>query len=239
MALSLDGEATTAASPPSAVTLSTSLTNDIICIFAVTNNDGVTPGVASISDTAGLTWHKRAAIQAINGSTTVELWWALSSGVLTNDAITVSWNSANGQRIYAFGVNGANTTTPFDVNGSLPGLASSTSAQSLSATISTANANTMLLAMVRSASALGTNTYPSGFSAFATSAGANQAMSDNIVSSTQSSLVVTDSWTGSAATCGMIVDAIQAASGATTNMFGLSSLDGLSTSGPKQFNRVA
>lgn len=118
--LSLDGSASnTGGTTTQTVTLSTTKTNDVIIVIATFNNSGGT--ISSISDTASLTWtgHRRATVT--NGTTTVEEWYAISSGILTSDVITLNYSaSASFSVATAFGVNGAHTAAPFDTNAAIP-----------------------------------------------------------------------------------------------------------------------
>ncbi len=193
------------------ISLTTGGTNRLIILHV---SFGTTASGVSVSDTAGLTWTQRASeIQATTG---IQEWWAKAPSTLSSDTITVNCTSS-GLSFIAIAISGADTTTPFDTNGSVPAHNQSAGSTSASLTISTTNANTLLLAILRGAGSLGTITGPSGF----TSVGPATTSSPRyykIVSSTQSSVAVAYSWTNSVAN-GYIVDAIQApAAAATSNM---------------------
>jgi len=158
MAISLDGSAgnNIGAGSSLSVKLSTSKTNDII-IVDVHSSHLSSPHrtVSSISDSAGLTWAQRSSVTmdnagAQNAYNDFERWWALSTGALSNDTITVSFSgSVDSATVLAYGVNGANTGTPWDANGSLPATATSSSNTTPTVSgISTTSASTLLLASV-------------------------------------------------------------------------------------------
>ena len=193
---------------PCTMTFSNSLTNDVLIMTSI----GPTSNITGITDSAGLTWHFRKVVTVATNN--LEIWYAVSSGVLTSDTISVVYGATGfSPRLTVFGINGANLTTPFDPNGSLPASATGTTATTLTNTISTNSANDMLLAWVRSSASLGTVTEPSGFSQIVnTGAGADQ--SSKIVSSIQTSLGVVYSWSGATTASGMVVDAVQQAGGA-------------------------
>lgn len=203
----LDGSATNFGNAQNGmVTLSTTQINDVIIVdAAVTGNAGA--AASSVSDTAGLTWTKRTS-QTIVSGTEMSEWWAVSSGILTSDVITINGNAnATGFRHTAFGVNNANTTTPFDTNVSLPAKSLGTTATALTETISTTHPNDMLIAFLRSTASLGTVTEPSGFTQIQGSSATDASYEG--ITSTQSNLGVAYSWTGATTNSGLIVDAIQ------------------------------
>jgi hypothetical protein len=111
------------------VTLSTSLPNDVIVLeeFNETNG-GALATVSSISDTAGLSWQLRTAtstpVMISNGVTTpadMEVWYAIASAPLSSDDITVTFNNTvDDGSVIAFGVHGANLSSPWDGNSSIP-----------------------------------------------------------------------------------------------------------------------
>ncbi len=202
-ALSLDGSNTTGAA---ATVLTTSLSNDIIIVFGACISTATATGV---SDTAGLTWVKRQAIEYNAGAAALDEWYAISPGALTSDTITMTWASCSSStRVYAFGINGANLTTPFDPNVSLPAQTSGILASSTSVTVSTSNANDMLITGYR-ASLNGFATRPTGFTVIQSPNNAGDT-SYEIVSSTQSSQTFT--YTNAASTTNAwLFDAIQQA----------------------------
>ena len=147
------------------VYLSTILPNDII-VLDEANDTGNGPNpvatISSISDTYGLTWHERVATSSpamlgrsggVVGLDT-EVWWAYATSSLSSDAITPTFSggTVECEALIAFGVAGANTSNPWDTNGSLPTTAINTSASYLGGTdaspsvsVSTNEPSTMLL----------------------------------------------------------------------------------------------
>ncbi len=125
MALTLDGHAaasTTGTPSSQAVALTTALGNDIICAY-IGNNTGSSSIVTVASVVGGgLTWTKKNFFSGVNGygyGQDLELWWALATNPLSAVTITANLSAAaTDAQIIAFGVNGANLSTPFDVNAS-------------------------------------------------------------------------------------------------------------------------
>src|ERR1700680_557370 len=114
MSLSIDGSNSAAISTSALtgnVTLTTTQTNDIIIvIITIANLLGQT--VTGITDSAGLIYAKRAS-KANGLIVSTEEWYAKSSGILTNDTITVTLNAGAQFNIIAFAVNGAVFMKPF------------------------------------------------------------------------------------------------------------------------------
>lgn len=131
-ALSADGTANTAGfSAANTITLTTTKTNDIIIVDIV--NNACSGGATTISDGALLSWTKHAG-----GTGILQEYWALSTGILTADVIAIgcATGSVSGA---AFAINGANTGSPFDPNGAIPVIGTTTAVN-----ISTTNANTFM-----------------------------------------------------------------------------------------------
>jgi hypothetical protein len=180
-ALSVDGIATnTGTGNSGSVTLTTTLSNDIIVVLIACEADsrgaGANPSSVSSVTATGLSFtqrsrfHSESGIQAhgIVADLDYEVWWALAASPLSSVTISVSMTNSGGNiddwAITAFGVNGANTSTPWDANGSLPSTANtanlSTTAPSCSG-ISTTAANTMIFGFAWSGSD-GVNTIAAG-----------------------------------------------------------------------------
>ena len=111
------------------VTLSTSLPNDVIVLGVAMGGYYNADTVDTVTSTSGLTWKRRHQRWQVGGyksggSTTVnqgldiEIWWAHAPTALTNEVITVTSGGQNvgGMALIAFGVNGANYTTPWDTH---------------------------------------------------------------------------------------------------------------------------
>lgn len=136
------------------VTLTTANTNDIIVLSIEANNfsgAGNALTVTSIVDTAGLTWTSRA-ISYNDVAFPIFEYYAISASALTADIITITFNNTTnfGIEATAFGISGANTTTKFDSNGSLPVAPLTGPFDPL--TYSTSNANDFIISHFRMAS---------------------------------------------------------------------------------------
>jgi hypothetical protein len=220
IALVIDGSGSnlgTKASPPT-VTLSTTNPNDIIIIYVAFN--GVSGETIIVSDTSSLTWTLRSSETADASTATSHMFYAVSTGILTGDVIHVSATGASGTAnalgLIVFGISGANTTTPFDVNASLPATFNNQgSISSASSVISTTNASDIVFGFISLTPPLTeTFTYvPSGTALITQISGPSMYITSfyEIVSSVQSSISYGASWTNAAAVS-MIVDAIQAGS---------------------------
>lgn len=164
MALSIDGSASAIFSTTNtkAVVLTTTVANDIIVLYVgyEINAGSGAPTVSTVTDTASLTWTRRGGAHApTNGKdSVVDVWWAHSPGILTNDSITVtlSGNIDDGALI-AWGVSGvpaANYSAPWDTNVALPvtGVVTSNAATGIITItgISTTAASGMLLPLLGS-----------------------------------------------------------------------------------------
>ena len=195
----LDGKAENSAFSNSvAATLTTSKPDDVIIVFANTTNS-----FTGISDTAGLTWNERAiGGPAGGGNFITEEWYAIAPSSLSGDAITVT--ELNGYAsLDAFGISGANTSSPFDSGGPVTGTTTDTDV------ISTTNANDMLIAGFGYG-----NASPDPSAGFTLLYSENYLMSEYaIVSSTQTNLSVNND---QGYTQGSIVDAIKAATSQPT-----------------------
>lgn len=205
--LTLDGdgftnrpfEVTTSAT----VSLTTTKSNDVLVLDVVQNG----PAVTAVTDSAGLGWHLRA--QAGAGSATIEEYYAIASNAVANDTITVNFaGAASYVDFNAFGVNGANTASPFDPNASV-----AATGKSGPASITTTDTNDVILASYRfsgnASPAAGT-----GFTSVNASGGYFLSEYD-IVSAAQNGLVVTAS---TADQNGGIIDAIVQASATSATM---------------------
>ena len=112
--------ASTPAANPATITLSTTQRNDLI--FVVTNYSN--GDSTAVTDSAGLNWTKMSGTPATCSgcSETMSVWYAASSGVLSNDTISVTVANYVGSTevlLQAFSIAGANLNGP--INGS-PGI---------------------------------------------------------------------------------------------------------------------
>ena len=203
MAFSIDGNvnAINFGGTSQAVSLTTSNTNDVI-LMVVAGTGGPVVSVTS----SNLTFTRRSVTFKVVPSTTLEVWYAISSGTLSSESITVTQTGSSTLVINAFGLSGANTSTPWDTNVSLPAFGNT------SATGSTTNANDLLLFCERF-STVGPS-LPTGFTSIYSSA--NLCTAYQIVSSTQTSVTVTDP--SGLAQC-VSLDALQQGSAVTPSPF--------------------
>jgi hypothetical protein len=143
------------------VTLSTSLTNDIIYISTFARSQGSSsPNITSITS-SHVTWARRAQKQDhfTSGSADcagcwadTELWWGAASATLSSEVITITYaatfdvDSKADVVVQAF--NGTTSiVTPFDPNGVLP-VTAGLVAQVPSITLSTSNTNDMMVGVL-------------------------------------------------------------------------------------------
>ena len=223
-ALSVDGSITGSFSTASSgsVTLSTGNSNDIIVVVvgAESNVNHNAHTVGSVTST-GLTFAKRSAGTVGSVYLDTEVWWALASSPLNSASITVNMSgtgSVDDASIVAFGVSGANTSTPWDTNVALPALATSTASAIPTVTgVSTSNANDLILGFEGAYSATNSNSENNGagFTLIGTqrnnggSYSSQASAEDEIVSTTQSSISV--AFSASNSNWVMLGDAIQQA----------------------------
>ena len=212
--------------------------NDIIVI--VVSNDLGNPGspviISSVSDTAGLTWHERDATSSPSlvgyegnySAFDTGIWWAYAPSALSSDTITPTFTGDyDCASLIAFGVNGADTSDPWDTNSSLPQLGvndGGTPADPSVSGMSTDAADTMLLGFMGTGQGDGTDntygagsgytmvTYQDGY--YSCSLDADTAAEYQLVSSAQSNTAASFAPVGDQTNTGwfMIGDAIQEAS---------------------------
>jgi hypothetical protein len=173
-AIAFDGSASGKSATATLATtggITTAGTNRIIVALISTIDSTAAPTVSSISG-GSLTWnHTRYASgsQPIGSSlfADTEIWWALAPSSLSAATITATLSGApsfSGD-IAVFGVSGANTSSPFDPNGSLPAAvvsANASAAPSVSG-ISTTNANALLFAVTQQGNVPKTANPPAGW----------------------------------------------------------------------------
>lgn len=223
MALQVDGHvaASFTGGTSNSVTLTTTMTNDIIVVLAFVEANHVALRTVSSVSGGGLTWQKRGGHND-GSSVDFEYWWALSPSAQGGGmAITVTLTGVpDDWTLVAFGVNGCNTASPWDTNVSLPVFAQGT-VSSLAATISTTRANDMILAFYGDVSnSVDYQNVPTGFTfvdGSHTNAGAldsSAGVGEKVVSAAQSSAgIMWGSTSASSGTPWMIVDALTADGG--------------------------
>ena len=132
---SLDG---TVSDNSNSVTLSTSITNDIVIVM-VTSYASPT-----ISDSAGLTWTQRA--QQSQGDLIVTMFYAIATSILSGDVISISTPGSAITFIEAFAVTKVDTSNPFDVTNTLINQNTSKVQNFSTGAISTTNSNDFIIA---------------------------------------------------------------------------------------------
>lgn len=182
-------------------TLTTTHANDIIIAVCTCELGTGAPSVSSVSG-GGLTWAKRKAQKSgTANSTAVEIWWALAAAALSSTAITVNYASSYDDSVLiVFGVNGCNTSSPWDPNASVPDAWTSNSLATPTWTFSTSKPDDLLIIGWGGEWNGGSSLVPSGWTNLVNleNAGGSQFMSAGVgyesVSAVQSSATVT--WGG-------------------------------------------
>lgn len=118
-------------------------------LIALVSVNGTT--VSSVTDTAGLTWQRRATS---GGANPIEEWFTVTTAALTSDVVTVHYAASTSFSVLdVFAVSGTHTAAPFDTNVSLPATVSSGAV-----VVSTTAANTFLFDGYRTLSSGGVTT---------------------------------------------------------------------------------
>jgi hypothetical protein len=201
------------------VTLTTTLTDDIIVLQVHCEKGSATQTVSSVSG-GGLTWAKRSSLAFnVDGNinNNMEVWWAHAASPLSAAVVTVTLSAATDDAsLIIFGVNGcASFTTPWDTNVSLPAtndnLISTTSTPSVSG-VSTTSGGVMVLAFYGTGSHPNMPTAGSGYTiidSMNNGGGTNfsySAAEQQSFASAQSSISV--AFTGTFGEWGVIADAL-------------------------------
>ncbi len=141
----LDGSATgtwTSGSTFTIPSLTTTKTNDVVVLSIDTYSSGSSVTVSSITDSLGkIAWQGSArssfiACSGVNEITVAE-WYGIAATAVSSDTVSVHLASApTGASGIAFGVSGADTTTPFDSSSGLPKTATACSGTAADPTVS-------------------------------------------------------------------------------------------------------
>lgn len=145
--ITLDGSASGHGSSVVSVTatLSTNSNPDVIIAFCTIDSPSL--HVSGIT-ASGLSFTKRASSTGSNNFD-VEEWYAIASSQLTNVVVTCSNSGTDNMDLEVFGISGANTGSPFDTHAGIPSVAYSSSGSTTPATtITTSNANDMIIGLV-------------------------------------------------------------------------------------------
>jgi len=115
---------------------STSGANRVLLFYVCVTGAGTT--LSSVTDTSGLTWHKRGSVSNTDtggGVQDCELWWAYAPTQLTNFRVTANYGASTTVATCLIAVAGVyDPTAPWDGNASLPNTAVNSS-NSSSATV--------------------------------------------------------------------------------------------------------
>jgi len=90
-------------------------TNNVVIVVFIGN---ITGTLATISDSASLTWTLRA--NYVNGGTKINEYYAISASSLSSDTITITTTGGGVTSAVAIAISGANIASPYDVNVALP-----------------------------------------------------------------------------------------------------------------------
>ena len=228
-----------------ATAFSTAGTNEVVCLnIFLASNGSSQPSTTGVSG-CGLTWAQRVHTGGHDGTALLWLddseWCAVAASQLTNCAPTATVStpggSVQGDHIASHAWVGADTSTIFDGNASLPakvfnnGTTNSVSIASLSST----NANDCWYSWQRgSATEVAGFTPPSGYSAIGTTGFTDYYGYYDVLAATQSNISVAWSWTTANGSQLMIVDAVMAASSSSSSSGSSSS----SSSSSSSFQRL-
>jgi len=183
-------------------TLSTLHGYDLIIVYTMESLDLQTTCNFSVNDTAGLYWTLRGGVSGRNDGTTgtnrdqIAEFWAASPSVLSSDIITESISGCASleyggeyNSLLVVAISGANLSSPFDPNVSLPGLASGYG-NSPALTLSTGNRQDLIISAGQQSS-FGTLTPGPGFAQIFSSGPGGSAEEYQTVNAPQTNLTVT------------------------------------------------
>lgn len=231
MALAIDGAVSGTADPPATSvttgTLTTSNPNDVIIV--IMRNSATAPEAPSnwnAPTATGLTFNKRYSSYdsnsggiSVGGSTVLyielEIWYAVATSVFTGTISASLTGASTGSTldIIAFGVSGANTSSPFDPSSTFVASSTTSSAQPQITGVSTTNPNTLLFAFTSSSNNAGGTGHPaSGYTTIVTPPSGRDDNEYKVFSSSQSSITVSFTTSDEVSGYGFVilVDAIQA-----------------------------
>jgi len=158
--LALDGTATGSSNSTATSLvlggLTTTNAGDVICVAAMTDNSAFSGArtLTGVSGTGTTGWAARKTLTGNTGSfhnLAFELWCGTASGTLSAVALTLDYSgsgSFTAAAAFAFGISGANTASPFDPANSSTATDLSGSTSVPSTTITTTNANDILIAVL-------------------------------------------------------------------------------------------
>lgn len=197
------------ASQPITATMTTTQSNDVIIVVVGGTNIGASGTGLAVSG-CGLTWTRwEYAYDTV--SREVDLWYAVAASPLSACVITAAGNGSwTYSGMTAMGISGANTTTPFDPNGSSSGVAHGATSNPTVSGISTSNAHDILIGGVASAGSP-TPTAGSGFTLVWNSGAVMPVLASEyeVVSATQSGISLTFGGLSGSSLWAMLAAAVQ------------------------------
>ena len=193
--------------------LTTTSANDVIYL-AFGSATAPTTNPPTVTDGASLTWTPRANVQIAGAY--LFTWYAIAASPLSSDLITVTANDAGGAAsLFAFGISGANTATPFDPHGGIPAADGTVATTPYNLAITTTNANDFIIGVVDGSSATSYTANAPNTQIDMYSTVPYAAVEYDIVSSAGTQTV---SWAGANAGTAMIADAVQLLGASTTSV---------------------
>lgn len=210
----------------SSTTFTTTVTDTVIMAVVGTSAGGLGGGPFTVSSISGggLTWTRRNGQTAANSfgqQGNQEVWYAIASSTFSATVTATLSGSSGAGYIAVFAFSGANTSTPFDVNGALPVQNANMTAvaNAVTGNVSTTNADTAIFAFITNTSGSQTDWTPNAsyttignVNAFSGGPNFIQLYAEGqyrIVTSAQSSVAV--AFTPNSANYYYYIDAIQAA----------------------------
>lgn len=171
--------------------LSTNYPDDVI--IALCTDGGSGTGQPTVSGGGITDWTPESSPGSLSSTPWIAMWYGTSSSKLNGASITCTAGTTANVDIQVFGISGADTLSPFDSHSGLPQVqpTSATDSNSPSLTVSTSNANDMILGFLSASSNPGTIQAGNGFTLVESPWNSPVAAVEyKIVSSTQSSLPV-------------------------------------------------
>lgn len=206
MALALDGSANVNATANSLGVSLTTSNADCVIVVSITTNGGPVTGVTA----SGLTFSKHAEKPG-GSAATIELWIAVAASPLSSVTITVTTTWSQFLTVTAFGVSGADTSTIFDGNASVPD-----ERATAPCTISTDEDDTFIIGAFR----MSASASPSEGAGFTKIFGANFQLTQYLIASSPQSNLSVPTGGGAASNGALATAIIQAAAVGGINSFG-------------------
>ena len=195
----------------------TSLAGDEIWVLCGENTDNTQ--TATVSDSGGNTYTQIGGYVGIGVSRRVGLFHSTNSLAISAGSVTCTWTaSVAGRKMSVLAFSGVATTSSLDSNASNPATSSASGAVTSlgSGSLSTSNANDVIIYGVYANSATTSLTAGTGFTMPAAGTTTGIGLEYEIVTSTQTNLTNSVSWTTASTAMGLIGAAKQG-SGAVSN----------------------